>query len=138
MMKIKYRGKRKDNSEWVYGYYVLDTRDSEPRIITNTEYSTGTYFQSSLAHRIIPETIGLFTGRKDMNDKEIYQGHLLKSKYDGSGSFVEVKYGEHLAYCIHDDEWMTNIGFYVKDKYGTEMPLGCTESWAVIIGDVHA
>ncbi|HEY5586680.1 MAG TPA: YopX family protein [Ruminiclostridium sp.] len=72
MREIKFRGKRADNSEWVYGSYVKvlsDDNKFEHKIIT----IFGEVFF------VIPETIGQFTGFRDKNDVEIFEGDILHS-----------------------------------------------------------
>ncbi len=67
--EIRFRGKRKSDNQWIYGYYV-NTHD-RPRIIY--EDYEGYYMEEE----VIPESVGQYTG---MNNKEIYEGDLYKDE----------------------------------------------------------
>lgn len=84
-----------------------------------------------------------YTGRKDLNGKEIYEGDILKSKYDDSISIV--KFGNYKdCYCCDGCEnqyggcetaWHT--GFYTLSKIEETGKLDDTDDWAEIIGNIH-
>ena len=67
MREIKFRGISKETNEWVFGYYIV---------------AAGMPFISVFGARepilIIPETLGQYTGIKDKNDKEIYEGDIIE------------------------------------------------------------
>lgn len=69
-MNYKFRGKRIDNGEWVYGFYV----QSEDEIYIcnfggyDERYGIGNHGEYKLlnkSYKVIPETVGQFTGMND-------------------------------------------------------------------------
>ena len=97
MREILFRGKRKANGEWVYGFYFEEIGSfikEKPSSISTNAYS------------VIPETVGMYVG-EHISGVKVFQNDIIKFFDHGENHFGVVKFGKYSA------SGSENIGFYV-------------------------
>lgn len=117
--KIKFRGKRIDTEEWVFGYLLQD--GDLFFIVESLRAFTETPFNECLVN---PDTVGQYTGLKDRNGTDVWEGDLLRTP-EGDIMIVEWGDAQIITRCVrpHNPRYKNSLTF--------AYPV------SVVIGNIH-
>ena len=136
------RGKRKDNNEWVTGYYVFQRKRSGVFGQMISELDSDRHLIIDLRgnlHEVVPETVGQCTGRTDKISKLMFEGDVVKAV----GYIFIVKFGK----CggVANDENYGYMGYYLDGfdsmtkaalRFGLRNDI-CYFTDIEVIGNIH-
>ena len=71
---IKFKAKRLDNGEWVYGYFYKENGNT----YINEDRQKDSVLNRNEAVLIDPSTVCQFTGLKDCEGKEVWEGDIVE------------------------------------------------------------
>ena len=130
MREILFRGKRADTGEWIEGYFG---QSIDSFIIQDYGLVAGRFE----VFKVIPETVGQFTGLTDKNNKKIFEGDIITfcySNYEVGFSSASFGYlcggynGEGYSYIIYFDDYENGLEIDDETKHIKNIE---------VIGNIH-
>ena len=142
MREILFRGKRIDNGEWLEGSFLND-RDGSFYIcpaVSDISYGDGgNRRRIGCWYKVNHSTVGQYTGLKDKNDKQIFDGDILHiSKIaDGLGGYYQPPLDYPVNVVVKWDlcAWMWET--LCEDKRYISFPDAWCHYECEVIGNIH-
>lgn len=124
MREIKFRG-RDEHGDWHYGAFMGVFFDG---VVAPIEYAN--IYDDGMANRVLPDTVGQFTGLKDCDGREIYEGDILRFAPPWRWEEDERRIGVVVYKCY---------GFRIEYSDTSEalFNLAANDAPYTIIGNVH-
>ena len=126
MRKLKFRAWLKEEKKMV-NVETMDFTDKSIQYLKKNEF-----INAYLLRRMIFDDIELmqYTGLKDKNNKEIYEGDIIKYKFP---------YDKRIKHISPVKFLETEASFGIKDRYGNEIPLYTVSSnnYFEVIGNIY-
>lgn len=115
MREIKFRAQDIASNKWLFG----DLRHHKDNVCIFDQGGTK-------GEQVKRETVGQFTGLRDINGKDIYEGDILDVSYADEESYLEVRFVRGVFAFLWNGD--------LDDEFPCNAP---THEWAKVIGNIY-
>ena len=115
MREIKFRAQDIASNKWLFG----DLRHHKDDVWIFDQGGTK-------GEQVKRETVGQFTGLRDINGKDIYEGDILDVYYADEESYLEVRFVRGVFAFLWNGD--------LDDEFPCNAP---THEWAKVIGNIY-
>ena len=115
MRQIKFRAQDIASNKWLYG----DLRHHKDDVCIFEQGGTK-------GEQVKRDTVGQFTGLRDINGKDIYEGDILDVSYADEDSYLEVRFVRGVFAFLWNGD--------LDDEFPCNAP---THEWAEVVGNIY-
>lgn len=139
--KIKFRGKKIDTGEWVFGSLLsLHPDICEVFFVESVDKYNGV---KTVVAKVNPDTVGQFTGLLDKDGREIFEGHIISVRMDQCDKvgrfFCKTELPEYLNAQVKYNE--RQCRFEIVFQENKEGLISCDIGWNYeefeVVGNVY-
>ena len=137
--EILFRGKRKDNGEWICGDLLQDVESGICAIVSYVNLGGNIHdLSESCIFAVIPEIVGQYTGLTDKNGVKIFEGDIVKgTAYSATTIGVIVWIDEISSFGVRRVN-APNPTAWENSSILRCVSLGKTDEFAAeVIGNIH-
>lgn len=135
MREHLFRAKRADNGEWIEGDLV-HSKTTSRGVITEI-------YTLDFRHEVLPETVGEYTGRKDLKGRKVFEGDIVRGVWLNQVCESRI-IGRDKIRIAHNERRCSVVGFdsfegyYVHEQSGNQSDIHLFQvSEIEVIGNIH-